>query len=48
MCTFIFQLGTVVMDVSRILEDIVGGLLKYPWLYPENVAVIIRSHSEET
>ena len=46
-CTFKVKLETVVVDVSRILEDIMGGLLEYPWLYPENVAIIIRSRSEE-
>ena len=30
-CTFIFKLETVVVDVSRILEDIMGGLLEYLW-----------------
>ena len=48
MCTFIVKLDTVVVNVSRILENIMGGLLEYPWLYPENVAIIIKSHSEET
>ena len=47
-CAFIFRLGTIIVDVSRILEDIMSGLLENQWLYLENVAITIRSPSEET